>query len=1787
MARKFFLSIFFISFFFLIACDTPLVTRLSDGRARYEGGAAKLSTASMIEGYVIDARTGKGIGNAKVEIKNANMGVGYYVRETGYGGYFKIEDFIPYVNYIVEISADGYVTYTSAAVISEGKYKYKLMPEAILSGVVRDTAGMPLKGVEVKLKKPGEYYREQYPEKPLIAATDAGGAYRFAKLPGGSYIATFTYPGYITETAQLKYVKEGETFSLPMVMVKPATIAGRVMIADLNSPAINVNLTMGGAVTYTASTFPDGTYRLEDVKPGNYKIRVTHQGFYDLESPVIKINEGDRKERLDFSVKPKEPKVSIHAYRYTFAPGDPVEFNLRTFRIERVTATVYRVPVDLLLKGGVDPDGLDPGDAGMTPVASWDEPVKDFDPYEWRYQSLRVKSALPTGGYCMEVRAGGTVVNRKFFTLTTVGVVMKRSPDSIFAYATGLVDNNPLAGAQIVIFDSTDPVKKKKKRSAYRPPERVEDLPVKALLRGETNRDGVFHRKYRSDRIVSAIVIGRDGSYAICNTGSPAFSQKERRKYFIYTDRPVYRAGDTVFYKIIGKNRQTRFVPVPGQRIFYKIANWNMNKTVDEGSFMLDEWGTADSKLLLTKEASLGIYEIMAGPTKGNLYSGGKFYVEQYRKPEFFIEITPARDYFVNGDTAEFKVEAKYFFGAPLKGAFVKYRFYETKLKDAGTRYWWEEDYPDSGSYNRLILEGDKYADDNGVAVLRIHAGNYPFDREITCEATVVDKSNISITASNKVRVGRGEYYIKIEPLKNFFSGGEKKEIRIRTLTQTGKPYGAKVKAELYRYIWKARERVYVHERMPLFAEQISTDKNGYSLLELPKKFNFYGEFDLVITGVDGRDNVITASRVIWIYSPEGAEAASRFKNLELSVDVPDLKKPGTVTCLVKSCFTDAHVCLTLEGRDVYESRVIKMTGNVMPVAFNITSAYAPNLFLTATMQRKRALYTASEGISLPLSDTDLVITMNTDKPRYKPGDTARVNLKAADPKGSPVAADLSLAAVDESIFYIRHDHTPAMKDFFYAKMSNWVLTSYSYPITLLAGAAKDGKVKVREKFEDTAFWKAKIRTGADGTAQAEFTLPDNLTTWRLTARGHDREGRVGEKKMTFPVTQDLIARIGKPRFFIEEDRMSLIGIVNSNTGRGLKKVETRFIADADTLEPDEARSLSLPGFGSARSYYSYMVPRDKAEVVLQFSARADKDAADALKVRVPVERRGVAYKLYGTGDMAGNRSAVIAPVKDASDFDFVPESIVISVNPSPIIQMLKATRFLSEYPYGCIEQTLNSFIPNLALHTVLAQKGYTRFINDSAKKKLDDKVRAGINRVQQHQNDDGTWGWWSGGRGNAYVTGYALYSLLVASRAGYAVENDCAKRGLTALTEYFKNPDLEDADALAYLMYINALWGRWDQAVFKRISKVKAPGIYQMVHVARALALASANNKLNKDIKSEINESLARLIVAIKNLARKDGRGIYWESRARDRWGWPGGDTELTAHVLCALIEANDSSTLPAQIVSSLAKRARGNAWNSTKETASVILALCRYIEAKGGGPEAKGALSFSLNGKRVADVSYDLADFKDTDSLTATVSLAEITAQPAFTIEASGTAGPDTSFDVTIAGTLYFKKKGFSSLFKSEERSLAGLTNGIVISRRFAALSRVRDTHNNEYLVPQSLADKKAIQVGEELLVKVKFSAQDDFQYLVLEDYLPSGFEVVRMDAYEGYAPYVHVERRDNRMVYFFTDLRKNEAYEVAYIIRAELPGSFMVKPSRMECMYEPTVQGWSSPVVVEVKK
>jgi hypothetical protein len=246
----------------------------------------------------------------------------------------------------------------------------------------------------------------------------------------------------------------------------------------------------------------------------------------------------------------------------------------------------------------------------------------------------------------------------------------------------------------------------------------------------------------------------------------------------------------------------------------------------------------------------------------------------------------------------------------------------------------------------------------------------------------------------------------------------------------------------------------------------------------------------------------------------------------------------------------------------------------------------------------------------------------------------------------------------------------------------------------------------------------------------------------------------------------------------------------------------------------------------------------------------------------------------------------------------------------------------------------------------------------------------------------------------------------------------------------------------------------------------------------------------------------------------------------------------------------------------------------------------MCDYLSQKQTGFTPEGNISFSLNGEKVADFRYNLNSEDSMNNLVKIIKLPAGKKADSYRITAEGKASGDTTFTATVKGTYIFKPEGLFSFMKSEKRNIKGLSNGVSARRDIFFLNRVRDMKQQEYLVPQPVEEKSTVVTGDELLVRVRFTAQEDFGFMVLEDYLPSGFEVVKESAYNGEQPWSHMERRDNRMVFFFTGVRKGREYEVAYIIRAELPGSFIMRPARIGCMYEESIQGWTLPLVIDVQ-
>ncbi|MCL1910979.1 MAG: carboxypeptidase regulatory-like domain-containing protein [Leptospirales bacterium] len=1779
MSKKILILTVFSLSAILSACSSFMGSKTDDGRSLYSQGG-DIGGDVVLQGRVFEYKTEKPVKNAFVEIKNSNLGVGYYSTQTDASGNFTIKNFIPFIQYDIEVTADGYVTYISNEKLGRGKKEISLEKEAIITGTIQDSAGRPINNVDVSLEY-GEYGGD---DRPLTAS--ANGSYSFNKLRQGSYKLVLMSPGYISETMYIKSVRTGSEFKLPVTLYRPASISGNILISGADVPAANIDVIAKGQVTHSISTYQDGSFKLDDMKPGSYEFSVQHMGFREPAKRTVAIKEGESKTGVNYSLDVKNPEVQLSAYRYTFAPGNSLTFNLRTFRLESVTVTVYAVPVEVFLRGRSDPDSADPVRDKLKKVAQWDEPMSNFDPYTWLYGELTIKDPLPTGGYLVEAKGAGSVISRKYFTVTSIGTVVKRSENKIFAYVSNLITNEPVKDASIAVFENT-PVRENNSRyEYYRVPGSIDELPVKILAKGKTNEDGIYQQQLKTQYHMALIAISPDGSYALCDAGLPSEFQREKDKYMVYTDRPVYRDGDTVFYKIIGKERKEGFVPQSG-KVYYKIMNNNTSLVLSEGWTSLDDWGTANGSFVVSG-AGLGPFTIRVGASENAAYDSGLFYVEQYRKPEYSVEIVPSRDFFINGDELEFKVEGRYFFGAPVKGALVSYHFYEKKIDDSDS-YWWEDDAP-RDSYNRLKLEGVKYLDDNGLVSLKLAAGSFPFDREITLEVSVIDRSNVSITSRKTVRVGRGEFYIKINPTEQFFRTDGKKSVQIKTLKQNGEPVKADVKLELFRYIWKPYQRVYVHEDKPRYSEKITTDSNGDAVFSLPAKLSDSGEYDIVATALDRRSNRITASRVIWIYAPDGSgNVASKFRNLELVVNRTEFTGDGELTCLVKSRYADAYACITIEGRDIYQSKVVKMSGNITPVTLKIDSAYAPNFYVSAVMQRKRALYTETQGISIPVKGTRLNVSIKPEKEKYAPGDTASISLNATDENGKPVSADLSLGAVDEAIYSVRRDHTPKMRDFFYAPISNWVLTSYSYPITLLAGAGKDAEFnEVRQNFKDTAFWQANIRTDANGNAKVSFKLPDNLTTWRVTVRGHDKSGRVGENKNTFLVTQDLVARIAKPRFLVEGDSVSLLGIVNSNTERGLTNVKTEMKVNGKTVSPDKEIPISLPAYASERKSYTINIPSEEKEISLLFSADSDAKAKDAVQLSVGIERRGAAFKLFGIGDMSANRSLNLAP-QGGSDFEFVPESVSVVVNPTPVTQIIKASDYLVKYPYGCVEQTTSSFMPVFALHRFLKQQNMLYLVKDEYVQKIEEKTDGGLRRLENSQNYDGTWGWWAGGDGNEYLTAYVMEALWKARQLGCRLDATVVAKGMQAVNRMLENDN--DFHALAYLLYVSSLHGNFNRQAFERLRALSNPNAYISLYILKALSVCDkpvfSNDKNTSE--TERKKYIAAYTALLKNSAQRDSSGIFWQLDNKSGWdysGWEGGKAEMTANALSALSLAGDTSAVTSQSVSSISKRSRGGEWRSTKETAFIIYAFIDYMDRSKALTGEPLNVKFTMDGKEFAAVKYDPKTKDPASELVKTVELEGFKGQKAINITANGEAGPDVTFDVVVNGTLYFKPSGILSVFKSEGRGLASLSNGITMYREFAALTRVQDVKRREYLVPAALKENALINVGDELLVKLRFKAEDDFEFLVLEDYLPSGFEVVRESAY-GSVSFDRLERRDNRMVYFFSNIRKGETCEIAYIVRAELAGKFMARPARMECMYEPSIQGWSMPVVIDVKE
>ncbi len=888
---------------------------------------------------------------------------------------------------------------------------------------------------------------------------------------------------------------------------------------------------------------------------------------------------------------------------------------------------------------------------------------------------------------------------------------------------------------------------------------------------------------------------------------------------YIYTDRPIYRPAQSVFFKgIMRQWTSSGYKLIDSKTVKVTIEDPDSGK-VFEKELSLSDRGTFSGQVDVGDEAPLGSYNITA--SIGEVSASGYFEVQEYKKPEFKVTVKTPQQFVAVGENARFTISANYFFGAPVTNAEVHYYVYKQRYY----HWWWNndadefddaagpgnegDDEEDSGYYGTdLVTEGDATLNAKGDAYVDFEVPEpdpkAAWDFSYRLEAQVTDASRREMQGAASFIGTRGKVVADAFPERYLYYQGDAAKIRIKTADYSGKPLSEKVTLKFIEQKYERQSRweenngykyeivdYILHER-ELGSGEVNTDSEGNATYDftVPSPGSIYVK---TIVTENGKE-IVNRGGAFWAPDKIGQWADFSYQDYdEKSIKlVPDKKsyKPGeTAHVLAMLPVDQAHLLVTTELSEVLSARQIDAPGRSIVIDVPIEKKYAPNVYLDVSFVKNSDMYSENQIIGVPARDKMLKLDIVPNKTEFKPRDVASYTIVARNDDGSPAAnTEVSLGIVDEAIYSIAAETAGNIKREFYGRRYNEVQTSLAIHYTFTgyggekhADLAKNksayqladfkndssyAETTIRKEFKDTAFWQPDVVTGGDGKATVSFKLPDNLTTWRATARGVTADTRVGSAVQKTIARKDVIMRLEMPRFLTEGDTVTISGVVHNF----LKSDKSTKIS----LELNGAQLLDAPD--------STVTIRPNGEHRVDWRVQANATGKLTLLAKALTDTESDAVEMtmdivpHGLRRMTGNATTVTQNDADQNFNLDVPgradtqaRALRIEVSPSIAGALFGALDYLTSYPYGCTEQTMSSFVPNIVVAQTLKDvpSAKIRASND-----LDAKVRKGLDRLYAYQHGDGGWGWWKDDKSDPFMTAYVVDGLTMASRAGYPVDD-------------------------------------------------------------------------------------------------------------------------------------------------------------------------------------------------------------------------------------------------------------------------------------------------------------------------------------------------------------------------------------------------------------------------------
>ncbi|MBW8039279.1 MAG: alpha-2-macroglobulin [Planctomycetes bacterium] len=666
---------------------------------------------------------------------------------------------------------------------------------------------------------------------------------------------------------------------------------------------------------------------------------------------------------------------------------------------------------------------------------------------------------------------------------------------------------------------------------------------------------------------------------------------------------------------------------------------------------------------------------------------------------------------------------------------------------------------------------------------------------------------------------------------------------------------------------------------------------------------------------------------------------------------------------------------------------------------------------------------------------------------------------------------------------------------------------------------------RIRQFFPETWLWMPDLLTKPDGTVAVDLTAPDSITTWRLHAVSTSDNG-LGISESTLLVFQEFFGEPDLPYAVTRGEQFPVrIQIFNYLDTPQLVHVE---LDDAEWFDLLEAGTQQISVNANSVGLASFLIQptqlgRHTLEVTLRSTLRAD-----AVRKELIVEPEGTQRELVTNGMISADKTLIL----DTNMPEYlVPgsEKLLLSITPSLVAQSINGVDDLLHMPYGCGEQNMIFFAPDVE---ILRYLDATEQLTPEVRAKAEYFITTGYQRELTYRRQDGSFSAFGDrdASGSLWLTSFVL-GTFSAARDIQAIDQTV----LDDAADWIESHQLIDGSWMpvgfvhhkdmmggatgrfaltAFVTIAMADYGAASTEALNRATQHLTNNLYSVQDQPYALAIAAL-------ALARVNNSAVHTVVdRLLEIAIRDGKGIHWEPHA----------VETTAYAALAMMEVQKPQANDAIKWLALHQNSRGG-FGSTQDTIMALKALMTAAQMQ--------TRNVNLTITAIAD-STTLAQFTVNSSNFDVLQIAELPAGTSIQLSATG------------SGEARFQ-----------------------LVRRFN-VSLADQTIENDMAL-QVRYDANNVHVDDIVNVTVVvhyFGQAGETGMMIVDVGVPTGFTPVResIDALVDAGTVSRVEVAGRKVILYIDGLVSGEQRTFTFQIKARFPVRALIPDSKAYLYYEP---------------